>query len=285
MDSELKRVVHGMSQGAYPQEPCPETASVQTREGKAKHSADSGAIPRTIPGLPEIPGPKTEVPRPISELPKRISTSPITRSTNWVQATAPADASAALAIIDRDVKACTACKSLVQNRTQTVFGVGDPRARLVFMGEAPGADEDRQGVPFVGRAGQLLDKILEACGLKRSEVYILNSLKCRPPNNRAPEPDEVESCRGFFEGQLEIIRPEFICCLGLVAATALLQSKTSLGSLRGKFHPWRGAKVLVTYHPAYLLRNPSAKKMTWEDLQLLMREMGLEIPDHSRNAS
>jgi uracil-DNA glycosylase len=191
------------------------------------------------------------------------------------------DALEALTVIDQEVRGCTACEVLVKNRTQTVFGSGNPQARLVFMGEAPGADEDRQGVPFVGRAGQLLDKILEACGLRRDEVYILNALKCRPPNNRTPEPREVDSCRDFFEGQLAIIKPEFICCLGLVAASALLQQKVPLGALRGRLHPWRSSRVLVTYHPAYLLRNPAAKKWTWEDMQLLMREMGLQIPNQT----
>ena len=177
-----------------------------------------------------------------------------------------------------EVRACTRCTLLAAQRTQTVFGVGNPQARVVFFGEAPGADEDRQGEPFVGRAGQLLNKMLEACGFSREEVYIMNVLKCRPPDNRTPAADEVSNCRPFFERQLEILRPEYICCLGGSAATALLQRGGSLGSLRGRFHTWRGSKVLCTYHPAYLLRNPAAKRDAWEDLKLLLRDMGLEPP-------
>ncbi len=175
------------------------------------------------------------------------------------------------------VTSCRLCPELAAQRTQTVFGVGNPNTRLCFFGEAPGADEDRQGEPFVGRAGQLLDKIIEACSLKRRDVYILNTVKCRPPGNRNPEPEEVANCRPFFEEQLEVIRPEFICCLGAVAAKALLDSKLAIGKLRGQLHAWRWAKVLVTYHPAYLLRNPSAKRDVWEDMKLLMREMGVEL--------
>jgi DNA polymerase len=177
-----------------------------------------------------------------------------------------------------EVRCCRLCPEPVANRSQTVFGVGNPQTRLCFFGEAPGADEDRLGEPFVGRAGQLLNKIIEACTLRREEVYILNVLKCRPPKNRTPTGEEAENCRPFFERQLEIIRPEFICCLGAVAASALLAPKSSLGRLRGRLHEWRWAKVLVTYHPAYLLRNPSAKRDVWEDMQLLMKEMGIRIP-------
>ena len=184
----------------------------------------------------------------------------------------------ALQVIAREVAACTRCRELATTRTQTVFGVGDPQARLCFLGEAPGADEDRQGEPFVGRAGQLLDKIIEACTLRRSEVYILNTLKCRPPGNRNPLPDELSHCRGFLDRQLEIIRPEFICCLGAVAARSLLETEDSIGRLRKQFFEHRGARVICTYHPAYLLRNPAAKKDVWEDMQMLMREMGVKLP-------
>jgi DNA polymerase len=182
-----------------------------------------------------------------------------------------------LSVLCERVRACQLCPELVAQRTQTVFGVGNPRTRLCFFGEAPGADEDRLGEPFVGRAGQLLNKIIEACTLQRSDVYILNTVKCRPPGNRNPTPDEISACRPFFEQQLEIIRPEFICCLGAVAASALLETSVPLGRLRGKLHSWRWAKVLVTYHPAYLLRQPAAKRQTWEDMQLLMRQMGIQL--------
>jgi uracil-DNA glycosylase family 4 len=182
-----------------------------------------------------------------------------------------------LEVIQQQVTGCTRCDELACNRTQTVFGVGDPHARLCFLGEAPGADEDRLGEPFVGRAGQLLTKIIEACRMKREDVYILNMIKCRPPGNRNPLPDELTNCRGYLERQFDVIRPEFICCLGAVAAQNLLGTTVSIGKLRGKFHSYRGMKVVCTYHPAFLLRSPSFKKETWEDMKLLMREMGVEL--------
>lgn len=189
----------------------------------------------------------------------------------------PASDAPTLEILRQEVVPCVRCKELATTRTQTVFGVGNPKARLCFMGEAPGADEDRLGEPFVGRAGQLLDKIIEACQLKREEVYILNMLKCRPPGNRNPLPDELANCRPFLERQLELIEPEFICCLGAVSSQNLLGVTTPIGKLRGKLHKYRGAKVVCTFHPAYLLRNPAAKKDCWEDMKFLMREMGVEL--------
>lgn len=189
---------------------------------------------------------------------------------------------AALTVIQKEVEACTRCEELACSRTQTVFGVGNPNARLCFFGEAPGADEDRQGEPFVGRAGKLLtDIIKKGMGLERSDIYILNVLKCRPPGNRNPSPEEAANCREFFERQIETIDPEFICCLGSVAAHTLLETNIAVGKLRGKIHDYRGRKVVVTYHPAYLLRNPPAKKHTWDDIQLLMGEMGLPVPAKS----
>jgi uracil-DNA glycosylase family 4 len=186
-------------------------------------------------------------------------------------------AAATLEILKTEVAACTLCHELATTRTQTVFGVGNPQARLCFLGEAPGADEDRQGEPFVGRGGQLLNKILEACRLKREEVYILNILKCRPPGNRNPTPGEADNCRQYLLRQLELIQPEFICCLGAVAAQNLLRTTDAIGKLRGKVHDYQGFKVVCTYHPAYLLRNPSAKKYTWDDMKMLMREMGTPV--------
>jgi len=188
------------------------------------------------------------------------------------------DRAAALAEIRSRVTTCTRCAELVRNRTQTVFGAGNPHARLVFLGEAPGADEDRQGEPFVGRAGQLLTRIIQACTLKREDVYILNILKCRPPGNRNPLPVEAAACREYLDAQLEVIRPEFICCLGTVGAQNLLETTVSIGRLRGRFHDYHGIRVLCTYHPAYLLRNPAAKRQVWDDMQLLMAEMGIELP-------
>ena len=184
-----------------------------------------------------------------------------------------------LRVIEQEVAACQLCPELVKNRSQTVFGVGNPDARLCFMGEAPGADEDIQGIPFVGRAGKLLTQIIEGSGLRRDDVYILNTLKCRPPGNRNPLPEEVSHCSGFLARQLEVINPEFICCLGAVAAQNLLGTSESIGRLRGRFHPLDGYQVLCTYHPAYLLRNPSAKRQVWEDMKILLKEMGLPIPE------
>jgi DNA polymerase len=177
-----------------------------------------------------------------------------------------------------EIAHCQLCRDLACTRKQTVFGVGNARPRVVFFGEAPGADEDRLGEPFVGRAGQLLTKIIEVCGWKRSEVYIMNVLKCRPPENRNPLPTEVDNCRPFFERQFEILRPEYIVCVGTVPAQALLETTDSVGKLRGRFFRYRDSKVLITYHPSYLLRNPAAKKYVWEDMQLLLKDMGLPIP-------
>ena len=182
-----------------------------------------------------------------------------------------------LDVLQSEVAACTLCEELAAGRTQTVFGVGSPNARLCFLGEAPGADEDRLGEPFVGRAGQLLNKILEACKLSREEVYILNILKCRPPGNRNPLPEESENCGRYLRRQLELIAPEFICCLGAVAAQNFLETPSPIGKLRGKVHRKDHFKVVCTYHPAYLLRNPAAKKDTWDDMKLLMRAMGTPV--------
>lgn len=184
---------------------------------------------------------------------------------------------AALAEVAVEVAACTRCAELAATRTQTVFGVGNPHAQLVFCGEAPGADEDRIGQPFVGRAGKLLTDIIEK-GMKisREDVYILNILRCRPPKNRNPAPEESANCREFLDRQLEIIQPKFICCLGTVAAQNLLDTDETIGKLRGRVLEYNGTPVVCTYHPAYLLRNPSAKRPVWEDVQMLMAEMAKE---------
>lgn len=181
-----------------------------------------------------------------------------------------------LEILAEEVAACTLCTELAETRTQTVFADGSPTARLVFLGEAPGADEDAQGVPFVGRAGKLLTDMIErGMKLRRQDVYIMNIIKCRPPGNRNPLPHEARNCRRYLLRQLELVEPEFICCLGAVAAQNLLETTQPIGKLRGRIHDWRGVQVLCTYHPAYLLRNPDAKRPTWEDLQMLMEAMGL----------
>ena len=183
-----------------------------------------------------------------------------------------------LQVLEEQVSGCTRCPELAATRTQTVFGVGSPDAELCFLGEAPGADEDAQGEPFVGAAGQLLNRIIAACGMKREEVYICNVLKCRPPGNRAPLPNEVANCKGYLERQLELIRPKFICALGAVAAQNLLNTTLSIGKLRGRFQDYQGIPVLCTYHPAYLLRNPASKRDVWEDMKLLLSRMGRPIP-------
>ena len=184
------------------------------------------------------------------------------------------DRAATLGRIARKVSVCLRCPELARTRTRTVFGSGSPMARLVFLGEAPGADEDRQGQPFVGAAGQLLtDIIVKGMKARCEDFYILNILKCRPPGNRSPTAIEAANCRKYLDAQLLIIQPQFICCLGATAAQNLLDTTESIGKLRGKVYAYKGIKVICTYHPAYLLRTPSAKRGTWEDVQLLMREM------------
>ena len=182
-----------------------------------------------------------------------------------------------LAVIQRRVEPCTRCPELVANRTQTVFGVGNLTPKIVFCGEAPGADEDQQGEPFVGRSGQLLNKIIEACQMKREQIYILNVLKCRPPDNRTPLPPECANCKEYLDGQLELLDPQYIVAWGAVAAQNLLQNPLSIGKLRGRFHMRGAAKVLCTYHPSYLMRNPAAKKDVWEDMKFLFADMGIKL--------
>jgi DNA polymerase len=206
-----------------------------------------------------------------------VATAGTARPAAASQPSPPADdRAAALAAVACKVAACTRCPELVSNRTQTVFGVGNPHARLVFLGEAPGVDEDRLGEPFVGRAGQLLnDIIVKGMKMRRQDVYILNILRCRPPDNRTPLPVEAAACREYLDSQLAIIRPEFICCLGACAAQNLLGTDTPIGRLRGRLHDYQGIKVICTYHPAYVLRNPPAKRQVWDDIQILMAEMGI----------
>jgi DNA polymerase len=179
---------------------------------------------------------------------------------------------------------CRRC-ALAPTRTQIVFGVGSPTADLVFVGEAPGADEDAQGVPFVGKAGQLLTKIIEAMGLRRDDVYIANIIKCRPPGNRNPHPDEIAACEPFLIAQLDIIRPRVICCLGTFAAQTLLTTKDPISRLRGRWHVYQGIKLMPTFHPAYLLRNPAEKKTVWADIQRVMTELGLPEPTRTAGSA
>lgn len=200
------------------------------------------------------------------------------------------DPVAALKIIREDLGDCTRCKLHKQGRKQIVFGVGNPRAELMFVGEGPGADEDAQGEPFVGRAGQLLNNMIKAMGLRREEVYIANVVKCRPPGNRTPERDECDTCSPFLMRQIAVIKPKVVVALGAVAAKNLLAMNAPMSELRGRFYDfmpagaqssdpgWQGAKLAVTYHPAFLLRDPRQKGEAWKDLQMVMKYLGLKPP-------
>lgn len=226
----------------------------------AAKPASASAVPDNA-GTPSLPGqPRRHAP----------ALEPVVRKL--------AERESLLTVLSDRVKACRRCELLASQRTQTVFGVGNPEARVAFVGEAPGADEDASGIPFVGRAGQLLDKIITACGFRRDEVYICNILRCRPPGNRTPDPQECANCREYLEDQLAVVNPEFIVCWGAVAATNITGKPLAIGKLRRQFFTFRGAKVLCTYHPSYLLRNPAAKKDVWEDMKLLLAEMGLPVP-------
>ena len=175
----------------------------------------------------------------------------------------------------REAAVCTRCRLSV-GRTQVVFGVGNPRAGVMFIGEGPGYHEDKQGEPFVGAAGQLLTRLLGEIGLRREDVYICNTVKCRPPNNRNPEPDELASCEPFLKGQLAAVKPEAIVTLGKFAAQALLRDETPISRLRGNWREYEGIPVMPTFHPAYLLRSPQEKGKVWDDLQKVMKKLGLE---------
>lgn len=200
-----------------------------------------------------------------------------------------ADPASALKLIREDLGDCTRCKLHKQGRKQIVFGVGNPRAELMFVGEGPGADEDAQGEPFVGRAGQLLNNMIKAMGLRREDVYIANIVKCRPPGNRTPERDECETCSPFLMRQIAVINPKVVVALGAVAAKNLLAINAPMAELRGRFYDfmpagvrrndpaWPGAKLAVTYHPAFLLRDPRQKGEAWKDLQMVMKYLGLKL--------
>lgn len=187
------------------------------------------------------------------------------------------DKPSALKLIRADIGDCTRCR-LHKGRTNLVFGVGNVNADLMFVGEGPGADEDAKGEPFVGRAGQLLNNMISAMGIKREDVYIANVVKCRPPQNRTPEKDECDTCSPFLMRQIDVIKPKVIVALGAVAAKNLLAVNDSMSNLRGRWYDFRDSKLLVTYHPAYLLRDPRQKKEAWKDLQMVMKFLGLNPP-------
>jgi DNA polymerase len=257
---------------APPARPLP-TAPAPTEE---RFALGSNPVPAKAPIMPAPP----RLPRHRRSLfdDPEVGTAP---ATEYGPPVPQPERPAALEVIAREVAVCTRCPALVANRTKTVPGEGNPSARLVFMGEAPGADEDRTGRPFVGRAGLLLnDMITKGMGLRREDVFILNAIKCRPPENRVPLADEQANCRGYLERQLATIRPEFLCLLGKTAAVAILDvdPTASMGKVRGRWFDFRGIRTMVTYHPAYLLRTPAAKKDAWEDLKFLMSAMGLEPP-------
>lgn len=226
------------------------------------------------------PRKSTVVPKPIENNSLRVLTRNAERGI--------ADPVAALQLIREDLGDCTRCKLHQQGRKQIVFGVGNPRADLMFVGEGPGADEDAQGEPFVGRAGQLLNNMIRAMGLRREDVYIANVVKCRPPGNRTPERDECDTCSPFLMRQIAVIQPKVIVALGAVAAKNLLAINAPMAELRGRFYDfmppgagdpdWQGAKLAVTYHPAFLLRDPRQKGEAWKDLQMVMKYLGLKVP-------
>lgn len=221
----------------------------------------------------------------ISVLPDSGSVNPLQASTASLPAEVPGSNTLgyegrikALELLRGEVSKCVACSALAKTRKQTVFGVGKVDPEICFVGEAPGATEDEVGEPFVGEAGQLLNKILVACGMTREDVYICNIIRCRPPGNRLPLPDEAANCRKFLEAQLGYVHPRVIVCLGACAAQNLLDTKTPISKMRGSMHDWRGIPVMCTFHPAYLLRNPEKKKDVWDDMKGLMGFLGRKIP-------
>ncbi len=211
--------------------------------------------------------------------PAPVAPLPVVKSASLFEA-GPRVENDTLERIREDIGDCKRCR-LCQQRNKIVFGSGSARADLVFVGEGPGRDEDIQGLPFVGRAGKLLTQMIEAMGLKREDVYICNVVKCRPPENRAPEPDEMDTCSPFLYRQLAVIKPKAVVCLGAIAFQALYGAKQSISRLRGQWLEFRGIPMMATYHPAYLLRNPNAKGEVWEDLKKVMVHLGLKVPARS----
>ena len=253
--------------------------------GNTAASVASGPALLAPPVPVAQPAPVLEVERPVTARKPDFLEPPIANPVSFDQlAPLPenrvpaAEKAAALLAVQNEIGDCTRCPLAYAGRRKIVFGDGNPNARLMFVGEGPGADEDAQGLPFVGKAGQLLNNMIAAMGLKREDVYIANIVKCRPPNNRVPEPAEANTCTQFLVQQMDIVRPEVVVALGATAALYLLGVKRSLSSLRGHWHSCRGAKLAVTYHPAFLLRDPRQKAEAWKDLQMVMAEMGLKAP-------
>ena len=238
---------------------------------EASEPATAAAEQSTFASSPEetayLPEEQAIAPRKPISAPPLVTTSVL----------ASGDKAAALQLIRDDLGDCTRC-ALHKGRNKIVFADGDPNARLMFVGEGPGADEDAQGLPFVGRAGQLLNNMIAAMGLTREQVYIANVVKCRPPGNRTPEPEEANTCSPFLFRQIDVVRPQVLVALGATAATYLLGHRQPLAGLRGRVHAFRGMQLIVTYHPAFLLRDPRQKKEAWADLQIAMKELGLKPP-------
>ena len=251
----------------------------------APPAAEIGAAASRAPSRLKASAPLSEMKRPSSVLETEhsakasLQTGPFPE-TKTVMETTYTDLSSrreALSVLAKCVAGCQRCPELASRRTQTVFGVGNPSADIMFVGEAPGAEEDAKGEPFVGPAGQLLNKIIEASQLKRDDLYICNILRCRPPGNRNPLPEEAANCREFLDAQIHVVQPKYIVCWGTVAAQNLLNETQAVGKLRGKLFDYRGIKVMCTYHPSYLLRNPAAKKQVWEDMKFFMKHLGVEL--------
>ena len=255
--------------------PVEETSQPVVEAGERVESLDAVAVAE-----PQVADHQTQT-RPFIEEQAIPPRKPFPAQPPVGNAVAAADRVAALNLLREEIGECTRC-ALHKGRNKLVFADGDPNARLMFVGEGPGADEDAQGLPFVGRAGQLLNNMITAMGLKRDEVYICNVVKCRPPGNRTPEPEEANTCTPFLFRQIDVVRPQVIVALGATAATYLLGHRQPLAGLRGRVHAFRGTQLIVTYHPAFLLRDPRQKKEAWADLQIAMKELGLKLPASGR---
>jgi uracil-DNA glycosylase len=243
----------------------------------------SEAASTSIPEESSLPKPKSKIAMPVPAAPAvRVAPLVVPPGPTLFEATEKVKDDTLLKIRE-DIGDCTRCK-LHKGRNKIVFGDGSPKAQLVFVGEGPGADEDAQGLPFVGRAGKLLTQMIEAMGLERKDVYICNVVKCRPPENRTPEPDEVQTCSPFLLRQIDVLNPKVIVCLGAVAAKTLLETTRGISQFRGEWQEWRGRRLMATYHPAYLLRNPNAKGEVWKDLQKVMVELGLALPKKTKSS-
>jgi DNA polymerase len=249
------------------------------RAARNAPAAQVAVAPAALPAIPAIAPPAKSAP-PVSQPPPPVTVLPVVNASSLFEAVDRVE-NDSLERIREDLGECTRCRLHLQ-RNKIVFGQGNPRAELVFVGEGPGHDEDLQGLAFVGRAGKLLTQMIEAMGLTRDAVYICNVVKCRPPENRKPENDEVATCSPYLFRQIDFIAPKAIVCLGATAAQALLKTTDSISKFRGAWFDYRGTKLLATYHPAYLLRNPAAKGEVWKDLQKVMAHLGLQPKKTSR---